>query len=137
MGSQTKKLARLPASRPEKTETGRSLGLFMAVWDRVTNRLGPSGGLLLIIFFAVKSLAGDASEELIVKEIFFGSTTGKPYVGIFFAVLALFTLIDSSLIYRYIKGERREMKRLRAENRRLQNKLLELQDHQSDEEQAS
>jgi hypothetical protein len=129
MGSQTRQLSKLKnkASSTEKPETGSGLAGFLSIWDRVTNRLGPSGGLLLLIFFAVKSLAGDATEELIVQEIFFGKTTGKPYVGLFFAVLIAFTLVDASLVYQYVKAERREMKRLRAEVRRLQSQILELE----------
>lgn len=139
MGSQTRRLAKRADGKASKTEKdddgGAKLAGLLLLWDRVTNRLGPSGGLLLLIFFAVKSLAGDATEELIIQEVFFGKTTGKPYVGLFFAVLIAFTLIDASLIYRYVKGERREMRRLRAENRRLQDKILELET--SEQEQAS
>jgi hypothetical protein len=128
MGSQKRKLARLPGgSQPEKPGTSSSLATFMVLWDRVTNRLGPSGGLILLIFLAIKSLAGEEGEELIIREVFFGKTTGKPYVGLFFAVLVAFTLIAASLVYRYVRNDRREMKRLRAENKRLQDKLLELE----------
>lgn len=136
MGSQTRKLAKLTPvkSRSEKKETTSTPGsaLFLTLWDKVTNRLGPAGGLLLMIFVAVKSLAGDATEETIIQEIFFGKTSGKPYVGLFFAILVAFTLVDASLIYRYVRGERRELKRLRVENRRLQNKLLELQPNEKE-----
>lgn len=133
MGSQKKKLARLPGgSQAEKAGTSSNLATFMVLWDRVTNRLGPSGGLILLIFLAIKSLAGAEGEELIIREVFFGKTTGKPYVGLFFAVLVAFTLVDASLVYRYVRNDRREMRRLRGENKRLQDKLLELETHEQE-----
>lgn len=123
MGSQTRRLARQQGPSPEPAKPKSSSGVWLFL-DRLTDRFGPAAVVLVFIFGCIKVFATKETQDRVMRELFFRSETNTPYVQIFIGFLLLLVALDVRLIWRYLSGERGELKRVTEEKTRLQEELL-------------
>lgn len=119
------KAAKTPENDGEKPKIPSPWLAGVMLIDWALKRFGAPGAIFAAIVICVELCAKDETKDQIVREIFFHETTHLHYIQGFFVVLFLLIVVDVRLIWRYIAGERAELKRVAAEKSRLQAAQLE------------
>lgn len=121
---------RPPPSHADANEAPESAGAS-ALWltvvavglGRISDRFGAPAGVAALLILLVWAFGDDATQNEFVRGLLFGDH-GRWWLQALGLVLVVDILFGYSVRRRWLDGESTEMKRIAAEKRRLQEKLL-------------
>ena len=118
---------------PSITPPSGNVLAWLDFFGRVADRFSVAGALIFFFFGAVWFFGSTKTRDDFIRELLFSDVTGTHYLQAFFFLLVMIAVYNTSLLFRWISGERREMKRVVKERNKLQERLIGEKLHSGDD----